>query len=181
MAYLKSDSTKIELWNRNLVSGQDQPVSVLSTADEYPPDLYWKDEETIWIITGKEGKLLNVASGDLIASQEELEMDLRKVGQGKISELTESISFHEWGLDLADVWPRNRKEYIRDIVRLHGNLNYRKAIVEELGNELEAKDIEKILDQMMDYQNSLDGVDKMNYEIFSEETKDLLKKLLERK
>jgi hypothetical protein len=34
---------------------------------------------------------------------------------------------------------------------------------------------------MTDYQNSLDGVDKMNHEIFSEETKDLLKKLLESK
>ena len=108
-------------------------------------------------------------------------MDLRKIGQGKISELTESISFHEWGLNLAEVWPRKRKEYIRDIVRLHGNLNYRKAIIEEIGDDLEVKDIEKILDQMTDYQNSLDGVDKMNYEIFSEETKDLLRKVLEGK
>jgi len=181
LAYLKSDSTKIELWNMNLVSGQDQPVIVLSAGDEYPPKLFWKDERTIWIVTGKEGKLLNVASGDLIAPQEELEMDLRKIGQGKISELTESISFHEWGLNLAKVWPRKRKEYIRDIVRLHGNLNYRKAILQEIGDDLEVKDIEKILDQMRDYQNSLEGSEKMNYEIFSEETKDLLKKLLESK
>jgi hypothetical protein len=35
------------------------------------------------------------------------------------------------------------------------------------------------MDQMMDYQNSLVGVDKMNYEIFSEETVDLLKNLLQ--
>jgi hypothetical protein len=181
MAYLKSDSTKIELWNMNLVSGQDQTVRVLSSADEYPPALFWKDEKSIWIITGKENRLLNMASGDLIAPQEEWEMHLRKVGQGEISELMESVSFSEWGLDLAKVWPRNRKEYIRDIVLLHGNLNYRKAIIEEIGDDLEARDIEKILDQMTDYQNSLDGADKMNYEIFSEETKDLLKKLLKSK
>ncbi len=181
VAYLKMDSTKIELWNMDLDSGKDQPVIVLSTADEYPPSLYWKDEETIWIIAGKECKLLNVTSGEFTGSQEKLEIDLRKVKQGKIQELTESVLFHEWGLDLSDVWPRKRKEYVRDIVRLHGNLNYRKAILQEIGDDLEVNDIKKILDQMTDYQNSLEGVDKMNYEIFSEETKDLLRKLLEEK
>lgn len=154
---------------------------MLSTADEYPPDLFWKDETSIWIITGKDGKLLNLPSGDLTALQEELEMDLRKVGQGEIRELTEWVSFREWGLDLAQVLPRKRKEYIRDIVRLNGNLNYRKAIIEEIGQDLEVTDIEKIMDQMTDYQNRLDGVEKMNYEIFSEETVDLLKKLLQEK
>lgn len=181
VAYLKSDSTKTELWSINLDTGEDHPIMILSIRDEYPPSLYWRDEEMIWILNGKEGNLLNVASGEFTGSREKSQIDLRVVEQGEIKELTESVSFREWGLDLSKIWPRKQKEYIEDIIRLHGNLNYRKAILEEIGDDLEAKDIEKILDRMTDYQNSLDGTDKMNYEIFSEETKDLLIKLLESK
>lgn len=181
MTYLKAYSTKTELWNRNLDTGLDQPVTVISTADEHPPGLFWKDEETIWIVTGKECKLLNVASGEFTGIMEKSEIDQRVVEQGEIKEFTKSVSFRDWGLDLTKIWPRKQKEYIRDIIRLQGNLNYRKAILEEIGNDLEADDIEKILDQMTDYQESLDGVDKMNYEIFSEETEDMLKKILENK
>ncbi len=181
LAYLKSDTTKTELWSTNLNSGQDKPIIVIATAGEYAPDLFWKDEETIWIVSGKEGKLLNIETGEFIVLQEGPDIDLKRVGQGEISDLTPSITFQEWGFNLSDVWPRKKREYIRDIVRLHGNLNYRKAIIQEIGDDLEAKDIEKVLDQMADYQNSLDGVEKMNYEIFSEETKDLLMKLLESK
>lgn len=42
-------------------------------------------------------------------------------------------------------------------------------------------DIERIIDQMKKYQEKLEGVEKMNYEIFSKETIDLLHNLIEEK
>jgi len=181
VAYLISDSISTVLWQINLSSGTNQSLTVLSSAEKYPPTLFWEKDKELLLVSGKEFSLFNLKSRSISALDVNPGIDLREIKQGEIRELTELISYREWGLDLSQIWPRKRKEYIRDIVRMNGNLNYRKAIIEELGKNWDVNEIEKLLDQMTKHQNKLEGVEKMNYEIFSEETKDLLEKFLEEK
>ena len=181
VVYLVSDSTTRELWKQDLSSGTEQLLAGLPFADEYPPNLYWENDIEVLLSSGQAFSTFNLESQSLSILDVAPVMNFRKIKQGEIKELTESISYREWGLDIAQIWPSKRKEYVRDIVRMNGNLNYRTAIIETLGKDLDVREIEKILGEMRNYQNTLEGVEKMNYEIFSEETKDLLEKLLEEK
>lgn len=181
VVYILSDSSSVELWKQDLSSGSDQLLSKLILPDEYSPTPFWETDNVVFLISGKQYSTFNFETFSVSESDEAPSFDRHEIKQGEISDITKSIPFKDWGIDLQSVWPRKKKDYVQDIIRLNGNLNYRKAIIEEIGNDLDIGEIEKIIDKMSKYQNSLEGIEKMNYEIFSVETKDLLLELLEGK
>ncbi|UCG28373.1 MAG: hypothetical protein JSV24_03155 [Bacteroidales bacterium] len=178
MVYLVSDSVKTELRLIDLSDNTNKSLTSFPYGDEYHPGLRWLDGNTIILSDGKKSGIFKIDSGKMMESDNDFSLYRRRISQTEIKKLTEGITFQEWGLDLATVWPRKRKEYIGDIISLNGNLNYRKAILEKTGSDMDILAIENIIDQMKEYQNSLEGLERMNYEIFSEETVDLLEKLL---
>ena len=125
--------------------------------------------------------MFDLETGEINLIDKELIPKQNYVSITKIIELTNNISFNDWGLKLDEYWQRSHKEYINDIIILNGNLNYRRAIIEEVGQNLSSKEIEKIINKIDRYKNSLDDYKKTNYEFFSKETVDLLKMLLEPK
>lgn len=99
-----------------------------------------------------------------------------KLSIQEIKSLTKEYAFKDWGFDLSEYFPKTKKEFINDIVILNGNLNYRKAILEVFGNDLNNDEIVKILKDIDSYQNKLEESKQTEYKIYSKETKDLLKK-----
>lgn len=125
--------------------------------------------------------LFDLETGEISLFTKELIPKQNDVSITEIIELTNNISFNDWGLKLDDYWQRSYKEYINDIIHLNGNLNYRRAIIEEIGQNISSKEIEEIINKIDRYKNSLDGYKQTNYEFFSKETVDLLNDILETK
>ncbi|MCK5169854.1 MAG: hypothetical protein KAQ75_08240 [Bacteroidales bacterium] len=125
--------------------------------------------------------MFDLETGEINLIDKELIPKQNYVSITKIIELTNNISFNDWGLKLDEYWQRSHKEYINDIIILNGNLNYRRAIIEEVGQNLSSKEIKKIINKIDSHKNSLDSYKKTNYEFFSKETIDLLNDILETK
>jgi hypothetical protein len=180
LAYLVVDSIKTVLYRMNLATNETQQLTIMSEIDSYPPTLHWVDQDHLILKSGKDFSLFSLGSRSLTEPDLVSEPDLRIIDQGEIKNITNKITFQDWGLSLESVWPRNKKEYIRDVIHLNGNFNYRKAIIEKIGQHLNAKEVEQMIEEMNKYQDSLEGSEKMNYEIFSEETRELLHRLLQK-
>ena len=84
--------------------------------------------------------------------------------RSNIKRLTRDITFIEWGIDLSHIVPKSSKNYINDLVELKGNVNYRKAVLEELKDQLNNDDIRDILKQIDKYKKHLEGYEKTKYE-----------------
>ena len=93
----------------------------------------------------------------------------------EIEGIIKPYTFQDWGFNLTDYWQKSINEYINDIVLLNGNINYRKAIIQTISTQLTQKDFEDILNKMEKYENSLKGLERTEYEIYSTDTKELIK------
>lgn len=102
----------------------------------------------------------------------------QELKRSNIKRLTRDITFIEWGIDLSHIVPKSSKNYINDLVELKGNVNYRKAVLEELKDQLNNDDIRDILKQIDKYKKHLEGYEKAKYETYSENLTKLLEELL---
>ena len=66
-------------------------------------------------------------------------------------------------------------ELIKDIIRLKGDLPYRQAIIRQYIST--ARKAGKILKQMDEYEEKLDGADLLGYNIYSEDTRRVLESI----
>lgn len=82
----------------------------------------------------------------------------------EVKRLTGEITYEDWGIDLSQIVPKSRKEYINDLVELKGNANYREAVLDKIKDELENDDIKDILKRIEKNKNRLDGYEKTKYE-----------------
>ena len=178
--YLKRDSLGVEIWHLMISENKNQILKKIETNTAFI-SIYWINNNKIAYNANKKLNQLDLKTGKISLFNKELIPKQNDVSITKIIELTNNISFNDWGFKLDDYWQRNKKDYIQDIIHLNGNLNYRRAIIEEIGRNLSKKEIEKIINRMDSYKNSLEGYKKTEYEIFSKETVDLLKTLLESK
>jgi len=178
--YLKRDSLGVEIWHLMIAENKNQIVKRIETNTAFIP-IYWINNNKVAYEVNNKLNLLDLETGEINLIDKELIPKQNNVSITEIIELTNNISFNDWGFKLDEYWQRSHKEYINDIISLNGNLNYRRAIIEEFGQNLSSKEIEKIINRIDSYKNSLDGYKKTNYEFFSKETVDLLNDLLEQK
>ncbi len=178
--YLKRDSLGVEIWHLMIAENKNQIIKKLETNTAFIP-IYWINNDKVAYRANNILNLFDLETGEISLIDKELIPKQNDVSITEIIELTNNISFNNWGLKLDDYWQRSHKEYINDIIHLNGNLNYRRAIIEEVGQNLSSKEIEKIINKIDRYKNSLDDYKKTNYEFFSKETVDLLNDLLEPK
>ena len=175
--YLKRDTTGVSVWHLYIDKDINQEITKFDKDSPLYP-IVWKDTATIYYRIGQipyEFKIHNKSSQKV---DYDVNFHPHEIAVRKVRELTSEITFKEWGFDIQKYWPKSKKELIDDIIKLNGNLNYRKAILQSLSSDLSKKDIENILQQMEDYQNSLEIYEVTVYKISSTETKDLLKSYL---
>ncbi len=171
--YLIKDSSNVVLWHLTVNENSVRKLKTIQSDDQQIP-IKWKDNNNIFFKVDKVINVVNIDSRNIEVVNSEVEFLPKKISINIIKKLTSEISFKEWGFSLTDYWKKPKIELINDIVVLNGNLNYRRAILQNISNVLSTKDYKDILIKMDKYQNSLEGLEKTEYEIYSKETKELI-------
>jgi hypothetical protein len=84
-----------------------------------------------------------------------------------------------WGLNIMDIYPKSDKDYIEETIYLkNSSFKTRRAVIEQLISTMNPEEVKGLLFKMEEYQNNLEGFEKSEYELYSKETKELLKRLL---
>jgi len=176
--YLKRDSLKIEIGYFNISETKNKIIKKLESNSAFIP-IYWVDNELVAYKANKNLEAINLKTNDIRSIDKDLIPKSREISINKIEEFTRQFSFQDWGFVLTEYWKKNEKEYINDIIILSGNLNYRKAILQTLLPNFNKSDYEYVLNKMEKYENSLEGLERTEYEIYSTETKELIEYYLD--
>ena len=89
------------------------------------------------------------------------------------------IPLAQFGLLIQDIYPKPDKKYIEETIYLKNKSKISKrAVVEQIISKLDKIEIKALLKKMDDYRNSLEGLEKKEYEIYSEETYKRIQALL---
>ncbi|MEA2106309.1 MAG: hypothetical protein U9P82_06260 [Bacteroidota bacterium] len=145
----------------------------MDTISVFSP-LFWINNNQPGIRIRNKQYSINLENGNIIPLQKEIDYDKNKASATDIINSTHELSFKKWGFELSKHYPGNKRQYIADIVHLNGNLNFRKAIIEELAEDLTITELENIIETMDRYTESLSEFEKTTYIFSSKETKELL-------
>ncbi len=89
------------------------------------------------------------------------------------------IPLSEFGLVIQDIYPKSDKKYIKEVIYLKNDgKTTRRAVIEQIISKLNKKKIKDLLRKMDEYKNSLKGLEKTEYEIYSKETYEDIQELL---
>lgn len=87
----------------------------------------------------------------------------------------------QWGLKLQAIKSKPESEYIHDLIYVAKGASAltKRAIIEQIVASREEEEIRKIIRKMDKHQKDLEGLKKKEYELYSKESYELIKKLLE--
>lgn len=179
--YLTKDTTNIQIMIYNISNNTSKELFETTLTSSLSHH-FWLNEKEIYLEINNQNYLIDI--NENIADTSNLSNHYQNSYSFKVKELKnllKAISISEWGFTLKEYWNKDIDDLCDDIVLLNGNLAYRKAILEEFNDDLSKKDIERILKRIEERKLKLDGYEKTQYEIFSQETIDLLNQYLARK
>jgi hypothetical protein len=105
--------------------------------------------------------------------------DTNDIKLSQLNDLLSVIPLKEWGLMVQNIYPKPDDEYIEDTIYLYNNSKTtRFAVIEQIISKLKKKEIRDLLNKMDEHRNSLEGLEKSEYEIYSQETYEKIKSLL---
>ena len=174
IVYLKRDSLNVEICYLNINETKNKIIKKFESNSAFIP-IYWIDNENIAYKVKKDLISINLQTFEEKLTDKELILKPLKISMKEIEGIIKPYTFQDWGFNLTDYWQKSINEYINDIVLLNGNINYRKAIIQTISTQLTQKDFEDILNKMEKYENSLKGLERTEYEIYSTDTKELIK------
>ncbi len=126
---------------------------------------------------------LNIATGE----SEELAFSKAKKQFEKeypddLADLLEYIPFKKFAIDINEYCHKNKKQWLKGIIEMKGdNFGYRKAVLEELYNTMDEKDLQTLLKRMDNYKEQLKSYEKLKYEVYSKKTIDFINYLIKNK
>ena len=102
-----------------------------------------------------------------------------KADLNHLNKILKKVPLSEWGLKVQEIYPKKEKEYIKEtIYRYNECAESRRAVVEQIIAKKNKQEIEKLLEKMDKYRNSLEGLERMQYDLYTKETYDQIKTLL---
>jgi len=103
----------------------------------------------------------------------------KRISLSDINAYLEKISLEDMGLNIMALYPKAEKDYIEETIFLkNDSWLSRRAVIEQIISKLDKTEIRALLEEMESYANSLDGVEKSAYEIYSRETYEKIEALL---
>lgn len=171
--YKKRAGDSVSIWHLQLKTMENKQIVLVDTPSVFSP-LFWINNNQPGIRIRNKQYTLDLETGYINPLQKEIDLYTNKASITDIKKLTHELNFKDWGFELSKHYPGSKRQYIADIVLLHGNLNFRKAIIEELAEDLTIKELENIIETMDRYAESLSGFEKSKYIFNAEETKDFL-------
>ena len=89
------------------------------------------------------------------------------------------IPLTDWGLKLDEIFPKPDRKYIEETIYLRNpSAKTRRAVVEQIIARKSKAEIESLIKKMDNYKNSLEGSEKIMYELKSKDTYEQIKALL---
>ncbi|MBN1252955.1 MAG: hypothetical protein JXR51_12605 [Bacteroidales bacterium] len=180
LVYFIRDSVKIELWKFSFDDEKKYNEKIIDNIEMYSK-IFWLNNDEICFTKLKSWKKYNLKTKQISNTEITNYQILNDIEPKIIDSLTKNITYKQWGFDLKNISPKSKAEFVDDIILLAGNYNYRKAVIQEICNDLSTKEIEKILNNMDKYSDRLDKYKKHNYNLSSENTKKYLKKICDNK
>lgn len=102
-----------------------------------------------------------------------------KIGLTDLNGIISVIPMEEWDLKIKDIYNKTDEEYIKETIFLYNSCPLsRRAVIEQIIAKLSSQEIEQLLREMDNYKNSLEGLEKTEYEIYSEDTYNQIRELL---
>ena len=171
IVYKKRAGDSVSIWHLQLKTRENKQIVLVDTISVFSP-LYWINNTQPGIRINNKQYTIDLGNGNINPLQKEIDLEKNKATITDIKKLTHELSFKECGFELSECYAKDKRQYIADIVRLNGNLNFRKAIIEELAEDLTITELENIIETMDRYAESLSGFEKSKYIFYSKETKD---------
>jgi len=89
------------------------------------------------------------------------------------------IPLADWGLKPQEIYPKPDRKYIEETIYLRNTSSQtRRAVIEQIIARLSKSEIELLLKKMDDYKNSLEGLKKTEFELYSKDSYEQIKALL---
>jgi len=102
-----------------------------------------------------------------------------KIGLTDLNGMISVIPIEEWSLKIKDIYNKTDEEYCKETIFLYNSCPLsRRAVIEQIIAKLGRQEIEQLLREMDNYKNSLEGLEKTEYEIYSKDTYNQIKGLL---
>lgn len=142
------------------------------------------DKSNILILKSPESCIkLNIETGQSEeVSFKKAKEQFEKRDSVKAAELVANLPFKKFGIDINKYCQKNKKQWRKDIIELKGNnFGYRKAVLEELNNDMSKKDLQTLLKEMDNYKEQLNSYEKLKYELSSKKTIDFINTLIQKK
>ena len=96
-----------------------------------------------------------------------------------LGRMLDSLPVKELGLDIMEIYPKPKKEYISETIYLENDSPLaRRAVIEQIISKLNREEIEKLLEKMDSHMNRLEGNEKTQFRIYSKETRKQIRELL---
>lgn len=88
------------------------------------------------------------------------------------------VPLADWGLVIKDIFPKPDKDYIEETIYLqNGSAKTRQAVIEQIIAKMDKREIKYLLEKMDEYKNSLEGLKKTEYEVYSKDTYESIRAL----
>jgi hypothetical protein len=142
------------------------------------------DKSNILILKSPESCIkLNIETGQSEeVSFKKAKEQFQKRASDKVSNLVANLPFKKFGIDINKYCQKSKRQWCKDIIKLKGNnFGYRKAVLEELNNDMSKKDLQTLLKEMDNYKEQLNSYEKLKYELHSKQTIDFINTLIQNK
>ena len=106
-------------------------------------------------------------------------LNLNRIDLTDLNRQLSMVPLSEWGLIVNNIYPKPDNDYIEETIYLKNRSSLtRRAVVEQIIAKLSSEEIGELLRKMDEYKNSLEGLKKMEFEIYSKETYNSIQDLL---
>jgi len=178
--YIEEDNALFRLKLYNLKSNTTTAVSTIKNLNRY--SIFWINAQSLHFENNGH-KILNTETNEVIDTVFIKYPHLPNIlGKKEIEAYTKNVDYDDWGFHLQNCCPKKKDEIIEAIVGYEkGNLAYRYALLQGIGEKLSKNDLEQLLKLFEEQENKKKGWDKDRYKRDIKSMKDYLDKLLEKK
>lgn len=124
----------------------------------------------------------NISSKEITESSDLTEVtcpESQKLSIMDISRILKEMPLSEIGFVLKDIFPKPDQEYIDEtIYRKNNSELIRRAVVEQIISKMSKDEIAGLLKKMDEYKNSLEGLERTEYELYSKDVYERIKDLI---
>jgi len=163
------------LWKTYLNISGDSVMYQVQPVTDWEKYEKWKEKfQKVYIY--------NISTKEITESSELTEVvcpESQKMSITDISRILKEIPLSEMGFVLKDIYSKKDEEYIDETIYRKNNSSLtRRAVVEQIISKLSKEEMSGLLIKMDEYRNSLEGLERTEYDLYSKDIYERIKDLL---